>query len=73
MSDIVTELSAIAEERRALYAKWRDEFRRLDDKRNQTAAHIYENTRHIDAALDRALCAEYERTWVARWLEDDCQ
>jgi len=73
MSDIVTELSSLAEQRRSLYNRWRDEVSRLDDKRNQTAGKIYENTEKIDAALDHAFGAEYARLWVGRWLEDDCQ
>jgi hypothetical protein len=70
MPDIVAELSSLAKERRALYARWRDEVIRLDDKRNQTAGSIYENTKKIDAAFDRILAAEYAETWVERWLED---
>lgn len=70
MPDISTELFALAKERRALYARWRDEVSRLNGKRNQTAGSIYENTTKIDAALERALSAEYTRSWAERWLED---
>ena len=71
MPDIVTDLCLLAKERRTLYARWRDEVSRLDDKRNQTASKIYENTKEIDAALSRVLDAEYAKTWAERWLEDD--
>jgi hypothetical protein len=71
MPDIYTELSAFADERRALHELWRDEVSRLDDKRNQTAGEIYKNTKKIEAVLDQALSIQYARTWVHRWVEDE--